>query len=64
VTRPGGGFLGSPIPEPVARQFSPAKHIDLGSLVVTRYRAPDPVPVSLEALLGQRVAGGLVLATG
>ena len=57
-------FLGSPLPEPVARQFSPAERVDLGSLVVTRYRAPDPVPVSSEALLGPRVAGGLVLATG
>lgn len=57
-------FLGSPLPGPVAQQFSPTEHVDLGSLAVTRYQAPEPVPVSAEALLGPRVAGGLVLANG
>jgi Dolichyl-phosphate-mannose-protein mannosyltransferase len=56
-------FLGSPLPGAVTPQFSPTERIDLGSLAVTRYESPEPVPVSPEALLGPRVAGGLVLAT-
>jgi hypothetical protein len=56
-------FLGSPLPGAVTQQFSPTERIDLGSLAVTHYESPEPVPVSPEALLGPRVAGGLVLAT-
>ena len=56
-------FLGSPLPGPVTQQFSATERIDLGSLAVTRYESPEPVPVSPESLLGPRVAGGLVLAT-
>jgi hypothetical protein len=56
-------FLGSALPGPVTQQFSVTERIDLGSLAVTRYESPEPVPVGPESLLGPRVAGGLVLAT-
>jgi hypothetical protein len=57
------GLPRSPLPGPVTQQFSVTERIDLGSLAVTRYESPEPVPLGPESLLGPRVAGGLVLAT-
>jgi hypothetical protein len=56
-------FLGAPLPEPLASEFTLVERVDLGPLAVARYQAPHAVPITPEALVGpDRVAGTLVLA--
>ena len=55
-------FLGAPLPHPLADRFTLTERVQIDQFVIERYRAPRPVAVTRQAILGADGEQGLVLA--
>lgn len=54
-------FLGARLPEPLTSQFALAQRVELDQFTLERYRAPRPVALTKQAILGPDANQGLVM---